>query len=432
MSRGAFRVILVVGVIVGVAAELSRGQLAGRLDLDLVARRIPTTLTGEIQLDTPSEFTMLEFAIVSKLDLTLRTGFIDPRVEAAVNTAGIEHFVFSSPFAFGSLALPSIRLDDFAVVPEVWVSVPFESLTDVNNLPNSAIIPPGDPLFASARCTFSASVDGFDIEHLVMLEDVNFPGPSGGYEPLYYRRSDQEFGVGSLTSASWRASIGLSMTAQVGLSASGASKSIKGHSAKGSVTKDSSFLRLGVAGIRLASVSLFGVGIQDVTLGTSFSAATGMDEAFSTTISIAGEAWARSSISLSISFSALPPTVSALTLSVTEGPFTLSIALDTLDITGLSASCGDSVNLGAISGTWSLRVTGIERGLTGLAMALSLAHGAFSANTSITFSQLGDDFGFASWSNRLIFRLSPAVVSAQVTFSRHGLTRAAITTSVSF
>lgn len=432
MSREAVRVLLAVSVMLIVAGELSYAQLAGRLDLDLIARRIPTTVTGEIQLDTPSEFTMLEFAIVSKLDVTLDAGLMAPHVKAAVDTAGIEHFILSCPFPFGGLALPEGRLDDFTVVPEIWIAVPFESVTDVNNLPNSAIIPPGDALFVSARCTFSASVGGFDLEHLVMLDDVNFPGPSGTFDPLHYRGSDQDFDVGSLTSASWRASIGLSMTAQLGLSASAASKSVKGHSAKGSVTPDSSFLRLGVGGIRLATVSLFGLGIQDVKLGASFSVATGTAESFSSDLVIAGEAWHGASISLAISLTSQPPAVSSFALSITQGPFSMSFALDTMDITGLSASCGDSLNLGAITGSWSLRITGIERGLTGLAMALSLGHGVFSVNTSVTFSQLGDDFGFASWSNRLIFRWSPAVVSTQVTFGRHGLTRAAITTSVSF
>ena len=432
MSRVAVRCMLVAGLSTLVLTVAALGQLTGRLDLDLIARRIPTTVTGEIKLDTPSEFTMLEFAVASKLDLRLRTGFIDPRLKAAINTAGIEHFVFSSPFNFGDLPFYETRLDEFTLVPEIWVAVPFENVLDVNNLPNSVIIPPADPMFVSARATLSASVGGFDVEHLIMLEDVNFPSPSGSYDPLFYEHSDQEFAIGSLTTASWQASIGVSIRAQIGLSASGASKSIKGHSAKGKVTPDSSFLRLGVAGIRLASISLFGVGLQDVKLGTSFSVSSGTDEKFSTTISISGGAWEGTSISMSISFSTWPPTVSAIMLSVTEGPFKLSIAMDTLSVTGLSASCGTSLNLGPISGSWSLRASGIERGLTGLAFSLSLAQGVFSTSTSITLSERGDDFGFASWSSKLTFRFSPAVVSVQATFGRYGLTRAAVTTSVSF
>jgi len=432
MSRGGVRGALAGCLIATLAAGGVWGQVTGRLDLGLVARRIPTTLTGEIKLDTPSEFTMLEFGIASKLDLTLRTGFIDPHLQAAVNAAGLEHFVMSAPMNLGALPLFGAQLDKLVLVPEVWVAVPFENVTDVNNLPNSVVIPPGKPLFVSARTTVKAAIGGMTVEHLMMLEDVNFPGPSGAYAPLYYRHSDQLFGVGSLTSLSWRTDLGFSMSAQLGLSASSAGRSIKGHSASGSVTLGSSFLRMSVGGIRLTSISLFGVGIQDVTLGTSFSVSTGTSEAFSTSIVISGGAWEGSSISLSITLTSTPPTVSDLVLRVTQGPFTLGIALDRFDVTGLSASCGGALNLGSVSGSWSLRASGIERGLTGLAAALSLAQGVFSANTSVTFSQRGEDFGFSSWGNQLTFRFSPAVVSVQVTFGQYGLTRAAVVTSVSF
>ena len=435
MRRSPGRCVLLLCLSVVVLSVAVSGQLSGRLGLDLVARRIPTTVTGEIKLDTPSEFTMLEFAIASSLDLTLTTGFIDPHVQAVVNTAGLEHCVLSSPFNFGDLPLFETQFDELKLVPEIWVAVPFQNAIDVNGLPNSVVVPPGDPLFVSARTTISASVAGFNIDSLIMLEDANFPSPSSTYDatdPLVYDHGDQEFALGSLTTVSWRGSIGWSMNAQVGLGASGSSKSIKGHSARGKVTPESSFVRIGVGGIHLASISLYGVGIQDVVLGSSFSVATGTEETFGTTISISGSAWEGSSIGMSITLTSDPPTVSALTLSVTEGPFRMSIALDTLSVTGLSASCGNSLSLGPISGSWSISASGIERGLTGLAMRLALAEGVFSTNTGITFSQRGDDFGFASWSNRLTFRFSPAVVSVQATFGRYGLTRAAVTTSVSF
>ena len=432
MSRVPTRCGLAVSVVLLLLALPAVGQLTGRLDLGVIARRIPTTVTGEIKLDTPSEFTMLEFAVASKLDLTLRTGLIDPRVKAAVNTAGIEHIVALSPIGFGNLSFYEVWLDEFTVVPEIWFAVPFEYVTDVNNLPNSVIIPPGDPRFVSARATLSASVGGFNVEHLVMLEDVNFPSPGGSYGPLYYPQTASRIAVGSLTTVSWRASIGFSMSAQLGLSASAASKSVKGHSAKGSVTPDSSFLRISVGGIRLAQGALFGAGVQDVMLGTSFSVATGTDERFATTVSISGTVWENTTISSSISLSTNPPAIDSILLTVTRGPFRMGISLNELDIEGLSASFGNSLNLGAISGSWALSATGIEQGLTGLAMRLALAQGIFSTNTSITFSTRGEEFGFASWSSSLNFRFSPAVVSVQATFGRYGLTRAAVTTSMSF
>jgi len=192
-------------IVVGVFAS---AQLSGRFGLDLVTRRIPTTLTGEIKLDTPSEFVMLEFAIASNLILNVDFGFARLNVDAVVNTAGPEHCVIKAPMNFGELSFYEITFDKLSIVPEMWFAVPFEAVTDVNNLPNSVIIPPGDVLFVKARVTFSTSIAGFNITHLAMLEDINFPNPGSSYTPLYYPVQSQSFAIGSLTSASWRAQMG--------------------------------------------------------------------------------------------------------------------------------------------------------------------------------------------------------------------------------
>ena len=160
--------LLIVAVILGGGTTLA--QLSGRFGLDIVARRIPTTLTGEIKLDTPSEFVMLEFAIASNLILDVDFGFAHLNIDAVVNTAGPEHLVLKTPMDFGCLPFYEITLDKLSIVPEMWFAVPFEAVTDVNNLPNSVIIPPADVLFVKARVTFSTSMAGFNITHLAMLE----------------------------------------------------------------------------------------------------------------------------------------------------------------------------------------------------------------------------------------------------------------------
>jgi len=83
---------------------VSHAQLSGQFGLGVIVRRIPTTLTGEIKLDTPSEFVMLEFAIASKAVLNVDLGLFDLNIDAAVNTAGPEHFVFKAPLEFRELA----------------------------------------------------------------------------------------------------------------------------------------------------------------------------------------------------------------------------------------------------------------------------------------------------------------------------------------
>jgi len=148
-------------VLLAIAGCGAFAQLSGRFGLDLVARRIPTTLTGEIKLDTPSEFVMLEFAIASNLIINASFGFVDLDIDAVVNTAGPEHCIIKAPLNLDKLTFYEVEFDKLSIVPEMWFAVPFEAVTDVNNLPNSVIIPPGDIMFVKARVTLSTSISGF-------------------------------------------------------------------------------------------------------------------------------------------------------------------------------------------------------------------------------------------------------------------------------
>lgn len=415
----------------------SHAQLSGQFGLDFIMRRIPTTLTGEIDLDTPSEFVMLEFAIASKAVLNVDFGFFDLNIDAAVNTAGPEHLVLKAPLSFGGLPVYGVPLDKLSVVPEMWFAVPFEAVTDVNNLPNSVVIPPGEILFVKARVSFSTSVGGFNVNNMVMLEDVNFPNPGSAYIPLYYPVQSQSFAIGSLTSVSWRAKIGVSVSASLGINASSSGRSIKGYSATGSVVPDNYFARFGISGIKLADIPLGGTAFHSVMLGTSFMytktpTETEGSTSFNTTISLSGQLSDNVGISSSITLSPPPAVFRGITLSITAEPFRLALALDTMTLTSMSASISSQLNLGAMTGAWGASFTGLERGMTGASVRLSLAQGIFSAATSVSYATRGEKFGFSSWASTLTFRFSPAVVTVQATFGRYGLTRAAVTAGVVF
>ncbi|MFC2079627.1 hypothetical protein ACFLSZ_06575 [Candidatus Bipolaricaulota bacterium] len=415
----------------------SHAQLSGQFGLDFIARRIPTTLTGEIDLDTPSEFVSLEFAIASKAVLNIDFGFCDLDIDAAVNTAGAEHLVLKTPLRFGGLPVYGVPADELSVVPEVWFAVPFEAVTDVNNLPNSAVIPPGDIMFVKARVTLSTSIAGFSIKILSMLDDINFPNPGSSYTPLYYPVQSQSFAVGSLISASWRTQMGVSASASLGFNASSSGRSIRGYSSTGSVIPGNFFARIGVSGIKLTDIPIPGTMFQSVLLGTSFSFTKLPTEsegstAFSSTISLSGQLWDNVGISGSITLRPLPAAFGGVTLSITAEPFRLAFTLDTMTLSSMSASISSELNIGAMTGSWGASFTGLERGLTGASVRLSLAQGIFSAATSVSYATRGEKFGFASWASTLTFRFSPAVVTVQATFGRHGLTRAAVTGGVSF
>jgi len=423
--------------VLAVAGCAAFGQISGRFGLDLVARRIPTTLTGEIKLDTPSEFVMLEFAIASNLIINASFGFADLNIDAVVNTAGPEHCVIKAPISLGELPFYEITFDKLDIVPEMWFAVPFEAVTDVNNLPNSVIIPPGDIMFVKARVTLSTSISGFSIKTLAMLDDINFPNPGSSYTPLYYPVQSQSFAVGGITSVSWRAQAGFSMSANIGINASSSGRSVKGYSATGSVLPDNFFARVGISGIKLADMNLGGTEFQSVMLGTSFSftqtpTQTEGTTAFNTTINLSGRLWDKVGIGGSVTLAPFPPKFGGVSLSISMEPFRVAFALDTMTLTSMSFSFSTGLNMGAMTGSFGLTASGLERGMTGLSMRLSLSQGIFSAGTSVAFANRAEKFGFASLGSTLTFRLSPAVVTVQATFGRYGLTRAAVTAGVVF
>ena len=243
--------------------------------------------------------------------------------------------------------------------------------------------------------------------------------------------------MGSLTSVSWRAQVGVSVSTDIGINAQRSGDSVKGYSAVGMVVPGDMYAKVNIGGIKLGDIQLYGTSFQSVQLGTGFAftktaAQTEGTTAFNTTISLSGQLWDRVGISSSVTLAPYPPSFGGVTLSITAEPFRLAFALDTMTLTSMSASISSGLSMGAMTGSWGASATGLERGLTGASVRLSLAQGIFSAATSVSYATRGEQFGFASWSSTLTFRFSPAVVTVQATFGRYGLTRAAVTAGVAF
>ncbi|MCX6092303.1 MAG: hypothetical protein NTX23_05510 [Candidatus Bipolaricaulota bacterium] len=118
------------------------GQLSGQFSLDFAARRIPTTLSDDIALDTPSEFAMLEFAIYSNLDVNVDCGFANLKLDMGTNMAGPEHAVGIANLQLAPVEFGGLSFEDIHAIGEMWFAVPFEGVTDVNNLPNCVVILP--------------------------------------------------------------------------------------------------------------------------------------------------------------------------------------------------------------------------------------------------------------------------------------------------
>jgi hypothetical protein len=413
------------------------GQLSGQFGLDLVARRIPTTLTGEIALDTPSEFAMLEFGIASNLDLRVDCGFADLTFDMAANMAGAEHAVGIADVQIAPIPLNGASVDNIHLIGEIWFAVPFEGVTDVNNLPNCVVIPPGDPLFAAARFTASFECAGFKTRCLFMLQDVNFPNPSASFAPLFYRHADQDVGLGSILTASWSSPLGSSLSLTVGLNASQAATVIKGYSASGRVDSgDCSpdwgnyFLNGSAGGIPLCDVPIGIATLTDAQMGFSFSVST--TQTLSATVNFSAQAAEGVSVSTSFTLLKGPDGYNGLNMTGSLGCFQFGVLLDKLALTSLSAGLNTPFSTGALKGTFGVSATGLERGLTGLSARLTVIQGLFSAGTSVAFAQRGADFGFASLGTQLAFRIPPGTISVQATFGRYGMTRASVSCGVTF
>ena len=425
----------VVGLVI--VAVVASAQLSGQFGLDLVTRRIPTTLTDEIALDTPSEFSELEFAIASNLNVTADCGFADIRLDMATNMAGPEHAVGIADVQMAPIDVSCAVLDNIHLIGEMWFAVPFEAVTDVNNLPNSVLIPPGGPYFVTARFTASFECAGFQLRWLSMLEDVNFPNPNASYAPLHYEEANRDVGLGNILYVSWSSPLGATLNITAGLNASPAATVIKGYSASGSVSSGecspdwgNCFLNGSLGGFPLCNMSLGIVSLTEAKMAFSFSVST--TQTLSATVSISAKVAKDIGFSTSFTLFRDPVTSTGLNVSGSLGCFDFGVMLDKLEISSLSAGCNTPFSHGALTGSLGISATGLERGLTGLSMRLSLSQGLFSASTSVAFAQRGTAFGFASLATQLAFRISPGTLSIQATFGRYGLTRAGIGAGVTF
>ncbi|MGC9530200.1 MAG: hypothetical protein ACP5G2_06315, partial [Candidatus Bipolaricaulaceae bacterium] len=257
------------------SAAASVARISGTFGMDGVMRRIPATLTGEIKADTPSEFALIELALRSNVDLRADYGWVTPRLDAAVNMAGVEHFMFGADVDVRDIDVYGGTVDRISLSPEMWFAVPFEAVTDVNNLPNAVVVPSGDLLFVTARVTGAYIIGGCTVRQVVMVQDVNFPAPGTSFAPLCYPVQSQSFATGSLMSISWRAPAGFHVSLNTGLDASWAGSSVKGYSAVGSVDPGSSFARVTFGGISIGDIQFYGQQVRGIQLQGGFEFTTG-------------------------------------------------------------------------------------------------------------------------------------------------------------
>ncbi|MEN6369844.1 MAG: hypothetical protein ABFD77_09150, partial [Thermotogota bacterium] len=327
------------------------GVLSGQFGLEVGVRRIPSTLTGDIVLDTPTEYAELEFAMASDLNVRVDGGFANMLIDAVVNMAGPEHAVLMGDLPIEDLTLYGFVIDKLRFVPEVWFAIPFGSVTDVNNLANSTVIPPGGALFVTGRVSTTCTIGGFTVKHVAMLQDVNFPKPSETYTPPNtYQASDQDFALGSLLYVSWRSQFGYSARATLGVNASQASTSVKGYSAVGTVDPGNWFASGSISGIDLDVLAGASGWLTDAQIGAGFVVST--TQTMSGSVDFSARLPGGMGVGASLGLFANAGSFSGISVSGGVGCFHFAAILDQLELTSLSARFNQSLNLGVMKGAF--------------------------------------------------------------------------------
>lgn len=128
-------------------------------------------------------------------------------------------------------------------------AVPYETVADANNLPNVALIPPGDLLFAQARVEVSWTFSGLSLRWITVFQDLNFPDPGATFTPLTYAAQSQSFAVGNIFTLSSEIGEGMSLTVQICLGAEPGSFSVKKYSTYGKADPEEISLTISLSNI---------------------------------------------------------------------------------------------------------------------------------------------------------------------------------------
>ena len=405
--------------------------LSGNTTISLSALPLPCTLVDETKLDTPCERTVFSW----DLDIALRFALeLEDRwelwLDAAAGFAGFEHVIFGGRGFLGEVE----------VKPELWLAIPFESVLDVNNLPNSAIISPGEMLFAAAQVQASWKVDVFDIRWTSVLQDINFPDPGRDYPYLHYGIQSQSFAMGTVVNVSTTLANDVGVGFQAGFGAEPGGFRVKGYSTSVRAVPDRLYARVSVNNIALNCpwCDSWGALIDRVRLGLSF-AVEPKEETF---MRVGGSIIFNlyKSIRVSTSFNMVVPegiewggiSVSAKT---PVGSLNLHFGPEGEFKSGtLNMNYRTQLNLGWTSGIFTARATATsQQGISSASASLSLSQGTFSSNYNISYAYQSDrGLAFASFSLRFRLNLNPLQAGVHITFGRYGLGRFTVSTGYVF
>ncbi len=412
-------------------SAFSSPALSGNTTVNLSAIPLPCTLVEEIKGDTRCERTVFSWDL--DIALKFRLSFeekADLWLDATAGFAGFEHVIAGAQGYLGEVE----------VKPELWLAVPFESVVDVNHLPNSAIIPPGDMLFAAAQVQANWQMDGFRIQWTSVFQDLNFPNPGADFAPLHYGVQSQSFALGTLIKVSTTIAGGIGLSVQVGLGAEPGSFSVKGYSTSVRAEPGRLFATVSLSNITLVCpwCSVPEVPVDDIRLGLTFA----IEPKGKTFLTLRGSITANifDNVRVSTSFSLEVPDGiewGGFSVSASTPLGSLNLHFDPegeFESGTLNMSFRKQLNLGWTSGIFSARATATsEHGISSASASLSLNQGTFSSSYNLSYAYQSDrGLAFASFSLRFRINLNPLQVGVHFIFGRYGLGRFTVSTGYMF
>jgi len=405
--------------------------LSGNTTVNLSALPLPCTLVGETKLDTPCERTVFSWDLDIALRFTLT--FDDDTnlwLDATAGFAGFEHVIAGAEGCLGEIVLK----------PELWLAVPFESIADVNQLPNSAIIPPGDMLFAAAQVQANWRAEGFRIQWTSVFQDLNFPNPGTDFGPLRYGVQSQSFALGTLIKVSTAIAGDIGFSVQVGLGAEPGGFRVKGYSTSVRASPERLFATISVTNISVSCpwCRVPGFPVDGIKLGLTFVVEPKGDPFLTLRGSIAATVLDNVRVSTSLSL-VVPQGIQwgGFSVSATTPFGSLNLHFDPqgeFKSGTLNMGYRAQLNLGWASGTFSARATATsEHGISSASASLSVSQGNFSSSYQLAYAYQSDrGLAFASFSLRFRLNLNPLQVGVHFTFGRYGLGRFTVSTGYVF
>lgn len=402
------------------------GLMSGSTTVSLMGFPLPCSIVDEIKLDTPCERTVFAWDLEVGINLKCSFDSLAVTIGTVFGIPGPEHLALGLAGKWAGIALSS----------ELCFAVPYESVVDANNLPNVAVIPPGDLLFAQARMEASGNFSGMGVQWIAVFQDLNFPNPGAEYNPPgapdHYRASDQSFALGSLITLSADAGAGMKITVQMCLGAEAGSFTVKKHSTSGKANPDAMYLTVSFTDIPFPCPWCVGP-IGHPRMGITFRIQPKDDPFISLTGSVSLTLF--EDISIGTSFTL------GITGGLTWGGFSVSIptSVGTLNLQfdasgGLSSASLNmgyrhQFNLGWTSGTCSATATATpDKGVTGASLGLTLNQGLFTSNYGLSYSwQSNKGLAFSALNLRFGLNLSPVQVGFTVVFGRGGLAQFGVT-----